>query len=115
MIYLFLLFVFSGIDKDLPTVLMEHRKQVLGEEFFRITARRGHLYDDTIECLQLGFDERKHIRVIFFNEPAVDDGGPRREFFMSLLGEVANNGSLFDGPPNRRVVRHNVTALQVTS
>ena len=92
---------------------MEHRKENLGEDCFRITARRGHLYDDTMKCLQLDFDERKHICVIFFNQPAVDDGGPRREFFMSLLGALANDGSLFDGSPDRRVVRHNVTALQV--
>ena len=40
--------------------------------------------------------------------------GHAGNFFMNLLGEIANNGSLLDGPPDRRVLRHNIGALQVT-
>ena len=42
---------------------------------------------------------RENFMCAFFSEAAVDDGGPRKEFFMSLLGAIANNGSLLDGPP----------------
>ena len=94
-------------------VIKAHKKEVLCEESFRITARRSHIFEDTVQALHLGFDEKKCLRVTFFSEAAVDDGGPRREFFMSLMGSIANNGSLLDGPPFRRVLRHNATAFQV--
>ena len=75
--------------------------------------RRGHILDDAISSLRPGFDEKKHVRVRFLGEPAVDEGGPRREFFMLLMGAIGNNCSLLDGPPNRRVLRHNTSAFQV--
>ena len=40
--------------------------------------------EDTIFSLRAGFNEQKHLRVRFIGEPAVDEGGPRREFFMLL-------------------------------
>lgn len=58
-------------------------------------------------------NDESQIRVAFLGESAVDTGGPRREFFMLLMGAIANNGSILDGPPNRRLLRHNVLALQV--
>ena len=71
---------------NLKELLKAHVNDVLGEDSFRITARRGHIYKDTVESLRRGFDETKHIRVIFFGEPAVDNGGPRREFFYEPFG-----------------------------
>ena len=32
---------------------------------------------------------------------------------MTLLGIIVNNGTLLDGPPDRRIVRHNTAAFQV--
>ena len=81
---------------------------------FRITVRRAHILDDTIAVIRSEFDERKHIRVRFVGEAAVDAGGPRREFFMLLMGAIANCSSLLDGPPHRRVLRHNSSAFQVS-
>ena len=46
----------------------------------------------------------------FLGERGVDGGGPRREFFMLLMGCI---GSILDGPPERRVLRHNTTAFEV--
>ena len=46
----------------------------------------------------------------FLGERGVDGGGPRREFFMLLMGCIA---SIVDGPPERRVLRHNTTAFEV--
>ena len=98
-------------------VIQRHREDVLAEHSFksayRITVRRSHILDDALTALRTSFDERKHIRVRFLGEPAVDEGGPRREFFMLLMGAIANNSSLLDGPPNHRVLRHNTSAFQV--
>ena len=80
----------------------------------RVTVRRGCILEDTLVALRSGFDEKKHFRVRFLGEPAVDAGGPRREYFMLLMGAIGNNSALVDGPPNRRVLRHNASAFQVT-
>ena len=59
------------------------------------------------------YNETKPLKVTFLGEPAVDEGGPKREFFMLLMGEIANNGSLLDGSPNNKILRHNTSAFQV--
>ena len=66
----------------------------------RITIRRRHIFEDTLTAICHGFDEKKHLKVTFIGEPAVDGGGPRREFFMLLLGSIASNSTLLDGPPD---------------
>ncbi len=89
-------------------------RYMLGEDSksYRITVRRGHLFQDNKLSLS-NFEESMHLRVTFLGEPAVDDGGARREFFMLLLGDIANNGSLLDDLPNKRVLRHNAVAFKV--
>ena len=64
-------------------------------------------------ALRSGFDDKKHLRIKFIGEPAMDEGGPRREYFMLLMGDIANNGAILDGPPDRRVLRHNTSAFEV--
>ena len=78
--------------------------KVLSEDSksYRITVRRGHLFQDTKLSLS-NFEELMHLRVTFLGEPAVDDGGPCQEFFMLLLGDIANNRSLLDDLPNKSV------------
>ena len=79
----------------------------------RLTVRRGNILDNTIFALRAGFDEQKHLRVHFVGEPAVNEGGPRRELFMLLMNAIANSSMLLQGPPNRRILRHNTSAFQV--
>ena len=55
-------------------------------------------------------DLTKHLRVTFIGEPAVDDGGPLREFLYRLLA-VGQNDMLFCGPLSCRVPRHNLVEL----
>ena len=108
--------MYSDLELTIEDVIKQHRAEILYEDEFnahRITVRRGNIMDDTIASLRVGFDEKKHVRVRFIGEPAVDEGGPRREFFMLLMGAIANNSSLLDGPPTRRVLRHNTSAFQV--
>lgn len=91
--------VFSNQLTTLEDVLQDHKKKVLYEDIqktFHITVRCGHIFDDTLAMLRFGFDERKHLRVTFLGEAAVDEGGPRREFFMVLMGAISNNSSLLD-------------------
>ena len=108
--------IHSAQNMTIEQVLQKHKSDVLYKDVYnmqRITVRRGSILEDTVFVLRQGFDGKKHIRVRFVGEPAVDEGGPRREFFMLLMNAIANNGSLLQGPPERRLLRHNTGAFQV--
>ena len=73
-----------------------------------------YVFEDALRTFHTdGEWEQKPLKVTFFDEPAVDYGGPRREFFTILLKSIASNGSILDGNGNRRTLRHNTTAFQV--
>ena len=57
--------------------------------------RRLHVFEDAIQHFKRSISEHKHIRVTFLGEPAVDAGGPLREFFHLLLSKIAQNNTLF--------------------
>lgn len=57
------------------------------------------------------FNPSKYLRVTFVNEPAVDNGGPLREFFNLLLKNIASNNSLLCGPSESRCIMHNMAEL----
>ena len=52
------------------------------------------------------------VRITFVSEAAVDEGGPRREYFRLVISELARNNALFDGCEYRRIARHNLIELQ---
>ena len=54
----------------------------------RIVVRRNHLWEDALKRFKSGLDFRKYVRVLFVGEPAVDDGGPLREFLHLLMGKL---------------------------
>ena len=117
-LYHYVLFIVLYSDLELTTadVIKQQKAKFLYEDdhiAHRITVRCNHILEDAFVAIRSSFDEKKHIRVRFIGEPAIDEGGPRREFFMLLMGAVGNSSSLLDGPPNRRVIRHNTSAFQV--
>ena len=100
---------FSNIS--LESLLTCHRASVVSEDRLRITVRRKHIFEDTLHKLRCGIDISKHLRVTFIGEPAIDDGGPMREYLRLLLDAVMCNHSLFSGAVNSRHLRHNVIEL----
>ena len=60
----------------------------------------------------MGINFHKYIHVTFLNEPAVDYGGPLREFLQLLMGSIAMNNYLFSGCEDCRVPTPNVMELQ---
>ena len=58
------------------------------------------MFEDALE-FRRGFPVDQKFCVTFIGEPAVDTGGPLREFFHLLIAEVANNNSLFEGSDGR--------------
>lgn len=101
--------------KKLSEVLAEHRKKLLHTDqtkTHQITVRRTVLWQDALKCFKRKFDPKSHLRVTFLGEPAVDDGGPRREFSMLLMEAMKSQEDLFAGSDNRRVLRNNLRALE---
>ena len=103
--------MFSFSDVTLEAMLASHRASVLSEERLRIVVRRKFIFEDTMHKLRNDLDLSKHLRVTFVGEPAIDDGGPMREYLRLLLGAVISNNSLFCGETKSRYLRHNVMEL----
>ena len=98
----------------LAELLNQHRDQHLYQDrskTYRITVRRAHIWQDALKCFERKFDLRSHVRITFLGEPAVDDGGPRREFFMLLMEALNSQEILLSGDPARRVLKHNTQAF----
>ena len=99
----------------MKAILLDHSSKFLSKDLddvFRITVRRSHIWEDSVRTIRRTFDERKHFRVTFLGESAIDGGGPRREFFMLLINNIRENNSLLNSSPTSRVLRHNTAALQ---
>lgn len=56
------------------------------------------------------FDPTKYLKVTFVGEPAVDEGGPRRELFCLIQSASCTSG-LFAGLPGHLTPIHSVEAL----
>jgi len=89
-----------------------HRCEILGKDVKRITVRRSHVFKDTVVALSK-FEDNSNLRVMFVGEPCIDQGGPRREYFMLLLKEICNNNIILKGPPYSRMIKHSPPAFQV--
>lgn len=100
---------------SLEDVIKFHRAKVLTDDICRITIRRDKIFEDALVAIRNNDWDKKQMRVTFAGEAAVDYGGPRREFFSLLLKSIERNTSLLDGRHDRRVVRHNTTAIQVST
>lgn len=102
--------------KSLSDVLKEHFFNIIGilpEYRQKITIRRRHVWEDTKRAFSRPtFSESIGLDISFIGEPAVDDGGPLREFFCLIWQALRQNGNLFSGDENARVLGHNVLALQ---
>ena len=57
-------------------------------------------------------DTTKHIKITFVPEPAVDQGGPLREYFRLLLAAIATSNALFCGPDVSRTPNHHIEELE---
>ena len=99
---------------SLESLLGDHCLKVLLEEedHHRITVRRRHIFKDAIiTAFRTGFQFKKHLAVTFLGEPAVDTGGPCREFLCLLMQERCRS-TFFEGPEDARIPAHNMLALE---
>lgn len=101
----------------LKHVLVQHRNNVIRadneEDYQRITVRRSTLFGDAFRSFSKPtFNVSKMLKVCFIGEPgAVDEGGPRREFFCLLIREMFSKSGIFFGWPENVIPMHNVEAV----
>ena len=78
-----------------------------------IHIRHNHMWHDALRAISKpNFDPLLPVRVTFIGEPAVDDGGPCREFFSLALMKMSEDTTVFQGPPQCRSFVHNIQGLQ---
>ena len=99
-------------------ILKEHFRQYfdladLEQSVNSLHVRRNYMWHDALRAISKpAFDPFLPVRVTFIGEPAVDDGGPRREFFSLALMKMSEDTTIFQGPPECRSFVHNMQGLQ---
>jgi hypothetical protein len=82
----------------------------------RLTISRNSIFEDSIAHFKMrNFDYTARIKVTFEGEPAVDGGGPVREFFTILMRQLLSSSSqvrLFEGRNSHFLPLHNTDALR---
>ena len=70
----------------LTTIIETLYQQYLSEKEVRVNIRRKHIWSDFKQARKkFNLVPSNKIKVVFLGEPAVDEGGPRREFFSGNL------------------------------
>jgi hypothetical protein len=90
--------VSTTIDDDGSCIPLEKIKQIIlglhqhvdTEKVNRISIRRKYAYEDYVDARERlirrkKFNQNSKLKLTFIGEPAVDDGGPRREFFSGTV------------------------------
>ena len=94
--------MFSSADTvKVKHILLQHQDKVMCkglDDVQRIVVRRSHLFSDAFRTFSRSvFDPTKYLKVTFVGEPAVDEGGPRRELFRLLIQSATCQSGLFTG------------------
>lgn len=96
-------------ERLLQDILQELGSKIRGDKVNQFNVVRGHLLDGAIRGLQRkSFNSLNPISVKFMDdigvsEGAVDQGGPKREFFTFVMQELFNT-SIFAGPESQKML-----------
>ena len=80
----------------------------------QLTANQSSILTDSISLFKRKFDFMRPLKISFEGEPAIDGGGPKREFFTIQLRELLSPSAsvrLFEGRENIFLPMHNTDAL----
>ena len=82
--------VSEGSPANLRAVLQSLANEFFNEDVIRLNIRRKTLWKDFRDChTRNKLSPSKQIKIVFMHEPAVDDGGPRREFFSGKILDLS--------------------------
>ena len=108
----------DGTDK--PLTLAEHLQKLAPSKIIpqRLSIKRDTLFQDSVSFFKKSsFDFDSPIKILYENEPAIDGGGPRREYFTLLLKCLVSPGNfvrLFEGSERHLLPMHNTDALRAS-
>lgn len=63
-------------------------REDLKAETIRVTVRRKNLWQDYVSSRNNHYNPGYTIKITFCGEPAIDDGGPKREFFSGIILQI---------------------------
>lgn len=64
-------------------------RRIALDVYFKVRVRREHIVQDSLRCIQLNLSNlKKGLKVQFINEPGVDAGGLKKEWFLLLTREL---------------------------
>ena len=96
-------------------ILLQHQERVMSgdpEDAQSIIVRRSHIFADASRTFSRPtFNPTKLLRVTFVGEAALDEGGPRREFFRLLMQSAVSSSGIFEGSSGHLVPIHSLEAL----
>ena len=101
---------------DLSDIIARLAKQLTGP-VIRITVDENTVILDALPIYKSAkFDPASPVIVQFQNQPAVDVGGPKREFYTRLFDDIAKadgglNLVLFEGPDGRLMPKYSATIV----
>ena len=70
------------------SVINAAKKNTESGQPIRINVTRKTLWDDFTRERARRLKPNKMLKVVFIDEPAIDDGGPRREFFSGNISRI---------------------------
>ncbi|KAK6459218.1 ubiquitin-protein ligase [Scheffersomyces xylosifermentans] len=74
-------------------------KRIAIDIYFKVRVRREYMVQDSLQCIKLNSNNlKKSLKVQFVNEPGVDVGGLKKEWFLLLTRSLFNpqTGMLFN-------------------
>ena len=96
--------------------VLEALQPLPGDVPARLTVSRSSIFADSVSHFkQRNFDFKKPLKVTFEGEPAIDGGGPKREFFTIILRALMSSSAtprLFEGRNDIFLPMHNSDALR---
>ena len=104
-------------DVTMQEILKAHFNSYPGlvgdDNFNTINVRRNHIWVDALRALSKpSFNPLNPVRVTFISEAAIDEGGPRREFFALGLSKMTEDPAIFCGLANARLFTHNLQGIR---
>lgn len=71
----------SGLKQQIKNEIGSLATSYVSADKVRLSVRRKHIWDDLRKATKKRIGPTSNLKIIFLGEPAIDDGGPKREFF----------------------------------
>jgi hypothetical protein len=72
-------------SKDVKDCILQIKAATLSQKMVRLNVRRKYIWSDFKESRSNGkVSPTDNVKIVFIGESAIDDGGPRREFFSGM-------------------------------